>query len=211
VGITQFIATYATAFIDKTGYVSVFIGMVMESMVVPLPSEAIMPFAGFLVAEGRFSFFGVIAVSTLASIVGSLLSYWIGRYGGKPFVKRFGRYLLLDHRDLEAAEHFFARWGDIAILVCRFVPVIRHLISIPAGTGRMNLTRFCIYTTIGAGIWNAFLTVVGYYLRQNWEAVMKYAHVVDIVVVVILVGLLGLFVWKHVLRGREPGDRAVAG
>jgi membrane protein DedA with SNARE-associated domain len=204
VGITQFIATFATAFIDKTGYITVFVGMVMESMVFPLPSEAILPFAGFLIAEGRFSFFGVIAVSTLASITGSLLSYWIGRYGGKLFVNRFGRYFLLDHRDLEAAERFFAKWGDAAILVCRFIPVVRHLISIPAGTGRMNLARFCLYTTIGAGLWNSFLTVVGYYLRQNWEIVMKYAHVVDIVVVVILVALLGLFIWKHMLRRKEP-------
>jgi membrane protein DedA with SNARE-associated domain len=202
-GITEFLATYITAFIDKTGYPSVFVFMVMESMVFPVPSEAVMPFAGFLIAEDRFSFAGVIAVSTLASLVGSLLSYYIGLYGGKPVLNRYGRYLLLDQRDLAITEQFFARRGDIAIFISRFIPVVRHLISIPAGIGRMNLLRFSVYTAVGAGLWNAFLTVAGFYLRQHWERVMTYSRAVDVVVLLILAALCSLFVWKHLVRRRS--------
>jgi membrane protein DedA with SNARE-associated domain len=202
-GVTEFLAGYITAFIDKTGYASVFVLMVMESMVFPVPSEAVMPFAGFLVAESRFSFAAVIIVSTFASIVGSLLSYWIGRYGGKPFIERFGKYLLLNQHDLAVTEKFFGKYGDITILICRFIPVVRHLISIPAGTGQMNLLKFSLYTIIGAGLWNSFLTVCGFYLRKNWEAVMEYSRIVDIAVLFILVGLVGLFVITHLKRARS--------
>jgi membrane protein DedA with SNARE-associated domain len=181
--------------------------MVMESMVFPIPSEAVMPFAGFLIAESRFSFAGVILISTFASIVGSLLSYWIGRYGGKPFITRFGKYLLLNAHDLAVTEKFFGKYGDITILICRFIPVIRHLISIPAGTGRMNLLKFSLYTIIGAGLWNAFLTVCGFYLRKNWETVMEYSRIVDIAVLLILIGLVVLFVTTHIKRaGRKIAD-----
>jgi membrane protein DedA with SNARE-associated domain len=202
-GITEFLATYITAFIEETGYPSVFVFMVMESMVLPVPSEAVMPFAGFLIFEAKFSFFGVIAASTLGSIVGSLISYCIGLYGGKPAIKRYGRYLLLDHRDLQVTERFFARRGELAIFISRFIPVIRHLISIPAGIGRMNVVTFSAYTVVGAGLWNAFLAVVGFHLRQHWELVMRYSRVVDIVVLLILIVLLALFVYRHLMRRNE--------
>jgi Uncharacterized membrane-associated protein len=199
-GITEFLAQYITVFIDKTGYISVFVFMVMESTAFPVPSEAIMPFAGFLIAESKFTFTLVIAVSTLGSIVGSLLSYWIGLYGGQPFIERYGRFFLLDHDDLAATERFFKKYGDATIFICRFIPVVRHLISLPAGMGRMNLVRFSIYTIIGAGLWNAFLTVCGFYLRKNWELVMQYSRIVDIAVLPILVFGIAFFIKKYVSR-----------
>jgi len=199
-GITEFLAQYITVFIDKTGYISVFVFMVMESTAFPVPSEAIMPFAGFLIAESKFTFTLVIAVSTLGSIVGSLLSYWIGLYGGQPFIERYGRFFLLDHDDLAATERFFKKYGDATIFICRFIPVVRHLISLPAGMGRMNLVRFSIYTIIGAGLWNAFLTVCGFYLRKNWEVVMQYSRIVDIAVLAILVFGIAFFIKKYVSR-----------
>ncbi len=206
-GITEFLATYITAFIDKTGYPSVFVFMVMESMVFPVPSEAVMPFAGFLIFEGRFSFFGVIAASTLGSIAGSLLSYALGYYGGKPAIDRFGKCLLLDRRDLAMTERFFARRGEIAILVSRFIPVVRHLISIPAGMGKMRLFPFSLYTILGAGMWNTILAVAGFYLRQHWDLVMHYSRIVDIVVLAILGALLAIFVYRHAARKPEaPAD-----
>lgn len=203
-GITEFLATYITAFISHTGYISVYVMMTCESMVFPIPSEAVMPFAGFLIQEGQFTFPLVILVSTLGSITGSVISYYIGALGGEPFINKFGKWLLLDRRDLDAAKSFFGRFGEITILVCRFVPVIRHLISIPAGFGRMNLGKFIIYTVIGAGCWNAFLTFVGYKMKQNWSVVMKYSSTIDKVVVVILVGLFAYFVWKHLQRRKRP-------
>jgi len=204
-GITEFLAQYITAFIAKTGYASVFVLMTMESMVLPVPSEAVMPFAGFLVAETKFTFALVILFSTAGSIVGSLFSYWIGRFGGKPFINRFGRYLLLNHDDLIATERFFNRYGEATIFICRFIPVVRHLISIPAGTGRMNLFKFSVYTIAGAGLWNAFLAICGFHLRKNWETVMHYSRYIDIAVLVLLVLGVAYFIRKHLQRrARTP-------
>ena len=198
--LTALIAEHATRIIDAAGYPGVFALMTMESMVLPVPSEAVMPFAGFLVAAHRLTMAGVIAASTLGSIAGSLISYAVGRFGGMPFVNKWGKYVLLNRHDLEVTESFFRKRGPITILICRFIPVVRHLISIPAGTGRMGLFTFLVYTVIGAGLWNAFLTCTGLYLRQNWEIVMKYSHIVDIVVIAGLLGGLAYFINRHLRR-----------
>jgi membrane protein DedA with SNARE-associated domain len=197
VGISEYLAGHITAFIDATGYLSVFLLMVMESMIFPVPSEAVMPFAGFLIVSGRFSLPGVIAASTIGSIVGSLISYWIGAKGGEPFFRRFGKYFLLDMHELEATQRFFQRRGQVTILISRFIPVVRHLISIPAGAGHMPLLPFCVFTVIGAGLWNAFLAVAGMKLKQNWNEIMRYSHVIDIVIVVVLAALVVLFLYRH--------------
>jgi membrane protein DedA with SNARE-associated domain len=198
--LTAVVAQYAATLIDASGYPGVFLLMTMESMVFPIPSEAVMPFAGFLAATHRFSLAGVSIAATMGSITGSLVSFWIGRFGGTAFVNRWGKYLLLNSHDLAITESFFKKRGPIAIFLCRFIPVVRHLISIPAGTGRMNLIQFFLYTTVGAGIWNTFLALCGLYLKQNWEVVMKYSHVVDIVVVLILLGGVAFFVVRHLKR-----------
>ncbi len=198
--ITQFLATYITAFIHQTWYITVFIWMMMESMIFPVPSEAIMPFAGFLVAMKQFSIWRVIIISTMWSIVGSLVSYAIGYYGGKPFVRKFWKYFLLDQEELDSTEHYFKKRWHITILISRFIPVVRHLISLPAGMGKMDLTQFIIYTVIGAGIRNTFLTLVGKYLKENRELVMKYSHTVDIVVLAILIWIVVRFVYRQLRK-----------
>ncbi len=203
-GITAFIAALGTRVIGSIGYTGVFLLMVAESMFLPVPSEAVMPFAGFLVGEGTLSAVGVVLFATLGSLVGSLLSYAIGRFGGRAFVERWGRYLLLDERDLAATDRFFRRRGSVTILVSRFIPVVRHLISIPAGMGEMRLPGFILFTALGAGAWNAFLTWCGYALKKNWQTVMRYSHLIDIVVVVLLAGLLALFLYRHLRRARTP-------
>ncbi|MCX6823694.1 MAG: DedA family protein [candidate division SR1 bacterium] len=199
-GITEFLATYITAFIQQTGYITVFLGMMMESMIFPVPSEAIMPFAGFLVATKQFSLRGVIIISTMGSIVGSLISYIIGYYGGKPFIRKFGKYFLLDEEELQSTEHYFKKKGHITIFISRFIPVVRHLISLPAGMGKMNLTQFVIYTIIGAGLRNTFLTLVGKYLKENRELVMQYSKIVDIVVLAILIGIIVRFIYRQLKK-----------
>ncbi|MCU0608327.1 MAG: DedA family protein [Chitinispirillaceae bacterium] len=199
-GITEFLAQYITAFIDKTGYFSVFVLMVMESMVFPVPSEAVMPFAGFLIEQGRFSWAVVIVASTLGSIVGSLLSYWIGRSFGKPFLEKYGKFFLINKDDLAATEKFFGRFGDPTIFVCRFIPVVRHLISLPAGMAKMNIVKFSIYTIVGAGIWNAFLAWAGFKLQENWEKIMHYDKAIDMAVLLLLVAGVVYFIVKHVKR-----------
>ena len=207
-GITESIAAFGTHIIGSIGYVGVFLLMVAESMVLPLPSEAVMPFAGFTVAEGTLSWAGVIAAATLGSIAGSLIGYAIGRFGGRPFLTRFGKYLLLDESDLEMTDRFFQRRGSLTILISRFIPVVRHLISIPAGISRMSLLPFCIFTVLGAGLWNSFLTWVGFELKKNWAAVLRYSHLIDIAVLILLAGLVVLYVLRHLLKRRRAAQKS---
>lgn len=195
-GITKWIANVAVALIAATSYPGIFLLMVLESMVFPVPSEAVMPFAGFLIVDGQLSFFWVIVAATLGSIVGSLISYAMGYYGGKPFITKYGKYLLLDTHDLNVTEKFFTKYGSLTIFIGRFIPIIRHLISIPAGIGKMNLVKFSIYTIIGAAMWNSFLTYVGFKLKENWEEVMTYSHTIDIVVLILGVLVFGYYAYK---------------
>jgi membrane protein DedA with SNARE-associated domain len=199
-GITEFLSQYITLLMEKTGYITVFITMVMESMVLPVPSEAVMPFAGFLIADGRFTFILVVIISTLGSLTGSLISYAIGYYSEKALIHKYGKFLLLDAEELEATDSFFNKYGDITIFICRFIPVVRHLISIPAGIAEMNIYKFALFTVIGAGLWNSFLAYVGFNLRSNWEAVMKYSKVIDIFVLLILTGLVVYYIYKHLKK-----------
>ncbi|MFA5879637.1 MAG: DedA family protein [Candidatus Margulisiibacteriota bacterium] len=199
-GLTEFLAEHITSLIAHFGYISVFFLMILESMVFPIPSEAVMPFAGFLVAEKKFTFMLVAFFSTFGSLVGSLISYYIGLYGGKPFLAKYGKFFFLDHEELEATDKFFNKYGEITIFISRFIPIIRHLISLPAGLSKMNLVKFSFYTVIGAGLWNTFLAVCGFYLRQNWNSIMRYSHVLDIGVIMIFLVLIGLFIYKHLKR-----------
>lgn len=202
-GITEFLSIYVTRFMESTGYITVFIAMTMESMVLPVPSEAVMPFAGFLIAEGKFTFFWVVLISTIASLVGSAVSYAIGFFCEEAVVHRYGRFLLLDREELEATERFFKKHGDITIFISRFIPVVRHLISIPAGFARMNFLKFYLFTALGAGLWNAFLAYTGFYLKSNWEIVMRYSRIVDVVVILVLAVLLGYYVRRHMKKRRR--------
>jgi len=193
-GLTEFIVHYATLIIEKTSYFGIGVLMVMESMVLPVPSEAVMPFAGFLWYDKKLIFIFIVIASTLGSIIGSLISYLIGKYGGRPFVRKFGKYLLLNEHHLDQTEVFFNKYGDKTIFISRFIPVIRHLISIPAGVGRMKLGRFCLYTILGAGIWNSILTYLGFLLGKNWEQIKKYAEVIDVVLVVLIISAIVYFI-----------------
>ncbi len=202
-GLTESLVNFIVNFIGSTGYISVVILMALESMVAPVPSEAVMPFAGFLIVDGRFNFPWVIFFSTLGSIIGSLISYYVGAYGGRPIVEKFGRYLLLDKHHLDLAEKYFNKRGDITILICRFIPVVRHLISIPAGMGKMNLLKFIVYTIVGAAIWNTFLAYVGFVLKTNWSEVMKYSHISDIVVLAAIIVAVSYYVYRFYKNKRS--------
>lgn len=200
-GITQFLIEKATFIIDTTGHPGIAFLMMLESMIAPIPSEAVMPFAGWLIATGRFTFFGVFISSTIGSIAGSLLSYAMGYYGGRALVDKFGKYLLLNHSDLEATERFFARFGSSAIFIGRFIPVVRHLISIPAGAGKMKLLPFCVYTTVGAAGWNMFLAWVGFKMEGYRELIHQYSRPVDVVVILVMLAAAIYFVKSHLKRG----------
>lgn len=197
-GLTAWLFETATHIIDTLGYAGVCILMIMESMVFPVPSEAVMPFAGYLIADGRMAWAGVLVASTLGSVIGSLLSYTIGYYGGRPFLMRYGKWFLLSTKDLDFTEAFFTKHGTWAIFVARFIPLVRHLISVPAGLAKMPLLPFLICTTLGATAWNMFLAWAGFQLQKNWEVVHEYAHPIDMGVAVILL-LAGVwFVYAHI-------------
>lgn len=195
-GITERIAIAAVSIISASAYPGIFVLMMLESMFFPVPSEAVMPFAGFLIVDGSLTWTGTIFFATLGSLVGSGISYAIGYYGGKTFITKFGKFFLLKEKHLEMSERFFTKHGQITIFAARFIPVVRHFISIPAGAGKMNFLKFCIYTVLGAGIWNAFLTFLGYKLKQNWATVMQYSHYIDAGVLVVLVIALGYYIYK---------------
>ncbi|MFA5110027.1 MAG: DedA family protein [Desulfobaccales bacterium] len=200
-GLTEALCYYNTLFINQCSYLGIFVLMTLESMVFPIPSELVMPFAGFLIFTGEFHVLPVILASTLGSIVGSLLSYGMGMLG-EPVVLRYGRYLLLNPHHLEWTKKFFNRHGGKTIFICRFIPVVRHLISIPAGLARMSLIPFLLYTAVGATLWNAFLTYLGVRLRENWWIIQRYTHILDYFVVAGLIGVTVYFAWK-LKRGRN--------
>ena len=186
--LTELVSHFALAVLDRTHYAGAAALMAAESMIFPVPSEAVMPFVGFQVADGKWSLWPAVLATSFGSLLGSLLSYAMGYYGGKPFVVAFGKYLLLNLHDLERAERFFhARRGAWTIFLARFVPVVRHLISIPAGTGRMPLLPFCLATVAGATLWNGFLLWLGMRLREHWQVVQQYSHQIDIGIVALMV------------------------
>ena len=200
--ITETISKIAVQILDTAGYAGATGLMALESMLAPVPSEAVMPFVGFQVADGKWNLWLAILATSLGSLIGSLLSYLMGYYGGKPLVMKVGKYLLLNPRDLERTEAFFQqkKKGILTIFISRFIPVIRHFISIPAGIGKMGLAPFLAASVIGATIWNTFLLICGMKLREHWNVVQKYSHQADIVIVAVIV--IG-FAWFVRTRLRE--------
>ena len=189
--------------ISALGYFGVILLMALESMIAPVPSEVVMPFAGYLVAQGRFSFWIVLAASSLGSIIGSLLSYYIGSYGGRPLVLKFGKYLLLEEEHLAWTEKWFRKQGDKTIFISRFIPVVRHLISIPAGIARMPLQKFLVYTFAGAAIWNSILLYLGFKLGSQWSKIHKFSKELDVIFAAAVLLFLVYFIYKHHKKKNE--------
>ena len=210
--LTKLISNCAIPCLHSTGYFGAAFLMALESMILPVPSEAVMPFVGFLVADGKWELWAAIAATSAGSLVGSAISYTMGYYGGKPFVLKAGRYLLLNPHDLERTEYFFSRRKAVlALFVCRFIPVVRHLVSIPAGTGKMKVVPFLLTTLVGATLWNSFLLACGMVLRERWELVETYSHQVDIVVVAVLLAGLAFFVRSRWRAGRKKAAESEPG
>lgn len=209
-GLTESLVVFCTKFIATVGAPGITVLMTLESMIAPVPSEAVMPFAGFLWFEGKLTLLSIVISSTLGSIIGSLISYYLGAWGGEPIVKRWGKYLLLNEHHLEQTKAFFDRYGEKTIFVSRFIPIVRHFISIPAGVGRMNITKFLIYTAVGAALWNTFLAYVGYQLGSRWELVRKYSEVLDVVLVIAILGAAGYFIWRQLQKRKQSPKQEVS-
>jgi len=200
----EIIATWCEELIRTVHYPGLFILMALESMIAPIPSEAVMPFAGFLVFTKEMSWVGVSLWSTAGSIVGSMVSYWMGMYGGRPLVLKIGRCLLLNVHHLDATEKYFKKYGNWTVFICRFIPVIRHFISIPAGMGRMPIVPFISMTVIGAFIWNTSLAVAGYVLKENWDVLKNSPtfHIIDRVILTIILLVIAAFIIRQIVEWR---------
>jgi len=200
--ILEILGRFVIDTISASGYLGIVILMGIESACIPLPSEIIMPFSGYLVFRGDFELFRVGLAGAFGCVVGSVPAYYLGLYGGRPLVERYGKYVLISHRDLDTADRWFDRYGDWAIFFSRLLPVVRTFISFPAGVARMNFPRFVAYTFIGSFPWCLGLAYVGMKLGENWDTLGVYFHRFDIVIgIVIALGVL-YYVWHH-LKGRK--------
>ena len=183
--------------ISQMGYLGIILTMGIESACIPLPSEIIMPFSGYLVFAGRFSLIGVSVAGAFGCVVGSVVAYWVGIWGGRPFIQKYGKYVLISHKDLATADRFFEKYGDWAIFFSRLLPIIRTFISLPAGIARMNFFKFVIYTFLGSLPWCLMLAYVGKVLGANWEGIRVYFHKADIFIGIIVgLGII-CFLYRH--------------
>jgi membrane protein DedA with SNARE-associated domain len=188
------------ALIASGGYASVFVLMALQSACIPIPSEAIMPLAGYALAHSQMQLILLATVASLASNIGSIPAYWVGARGGRPMVERYGSYIMLSKRDLDMVDHFFARFGAITVLVGRMLPIIRTFIAFPAGIARMNKVRFHIYTFIGSWPWCYALAYAGMKLGAAWNTDPRFQqlfHRFHLAVEALLLAAIVWFLWTH--------------
>ena len=198
------LAGFVIATISSLGYGGIVLLMAIESACIPLPSEIIMPFAGYLVFKGEMQLWAVALAGAVGCVLGSFVAYYAGAWGGRPFVEKYGKYILVSHHDLTMADRWFQRHGDITIFVGRLLPVIRTFIAFPAGISRMAMGRFVIYTFVGSYIWCWGLAWVGLTLGQNWNTLGVYFHRFDAAIgVVLLIGVIW-YVRRHLNHMKRP-------
>jgi membrane protein DedA with SNARE-associated domain len=198
--ILTFLVPWITAIISHIGYPGVALLMAIESACIPLPSEIIMPFAGYLVYTGRFSLFWVATAGAIGCNLGSAVAYWVGAYGGRPLVEKYGSYILLDRKDLDRTTGFFVRFGPITVLLARMLPVVRTFIALPAGIARMPQLKFHFYTFLGSWPWCFVLAYAGMKLGSAWNTDPRLKHILhesDAAVVLLLVAGIAWFIWSH--------------
>lgn len=189
------------------GYQAIFVLMVLESALIPVPSEVTMVFGGFLVSRGDLSFFWVGLLGAVANLIGSWLAYWLGLWGGRPLVERWGRYILLRKHELDRAEVWFQDHGEAAVFVSRLLPVVRTFISLPAGVARMPFGKFTFYTFLGCLPWSFALTWAGLLLGDNWELFLRYGTPISYAVAVVIAVVIAWWVGRR-LRQRRAAVRA---
>lgn len=189
------------------GYFGVAILMAIESANIPLPSEFIMPYAGFLVQQGKLNFHLAALAGAVGCVIGSIPSYLMGLFGGRSFLLKYGKWLLLSEHDLDTAERWVDKYGDLAFFLCRMLPVVRTFISLPAGILQARFYPFVIYTFIGSLIWSYGLVYVGVYFGENLETFRAIWHKFDYAIIGLLVVLGILYVWKHVKHIRQDQQK----
>ncbi len=202
----EFLAHFVINVISTTGYFGITVLMALESACVPIPSEIIMPFSGFLVFEGRFILWSVVIWGALGNLIGSVIAYAVGFYGGRPLIKKYGKYVLIAPADLERADRWFKKHGQSTVFFSRLLPIIRTFISLPAGISRMNFKKFCFYTLAGSLPWSFVLTYIGILMGENWADLEIYFRKFQWLVGALLI--LGIIWW---IRRHFKGLKAHSG
>jgi len=196
--IITLLAGFIIGTISRLGYGGIVLLMAIESACIPLPSEIIMPFSGYLVSTGEMNLWLVGLAGAVGCVLGSLVAYYAGAWGGRPLVEKYGKYVLISHHDLNLADRWFQRHGDITIFVGRLLPVIRTFIAFPAGIARMDLWRFNLYTFVGSYIWSLGLAWIGMKLGEHWNTLGVYFHRFDAAIGVILLAGIIWYVRRHI-------------
>jgi len=204
--ILSLLSGFIIGLISAMGYLGIVLAMAIESACIPLPSEIIMPFSGYLVAQGRFRLWWVSLAGALGCSIGSALAYGLGVWGGRPLVLKYGKYVLIHRKDLEQADWFFEKYGDKATFLARSLPVIRTFISLPAGISRMDFPRFLFYSFAGSLPWCFFLVWIGLNLGERWDEVHVIFQKLDLVVGAAAVAAIAWFLWSHCKRNH--GNRS---
>jgi membrane protein DedA with SNARE-associated domain len=211
--IDEIVIPFLNSLYGSVGYVGVMLAMAIESAMVPLPSELILPYAGFLVSDlsqvepitgGAWNYWIVVVVATIGNTLGSLVAYAIGAWGGRPFLERYGKYLLIRPHEIELADHFFQRYGAATAFFSRLLPIVRTFISFPAGVARMPIWTFIVYSTAGAFLWSMLLVFAGMQLGANWVSIRHALQPFDLLIAVAVVAGVLLFIWW---RLGMPGRR----
>ena len=196
--IIDILANFVIRTIDVLGYPGIFFLMLIESCGIPMPSEIIMPFSGFLVAEGKMNFWAVSFIGALANLAGSLIAYWIGLKGGRALIEKYGKYVLISKHDLDLADRWFVKFGNLAVFFGRLLPVIRTYISFPAGVAKMEIKRFSLYTFAGALPWSILFTWLGVKMGSNWEQIREKLHNFDLAILILVIIGISWYVWRHI-------------
>jgi len=191
------LATWIMGVISSMGYGGIVLLMAIESACIPLPSEIIMPFAGFLVSKGTMTLWGISLAGALGCVLGSIPAYYLGMYGGRPLVEKYGKYVLISHKDLDMADRWFLKHGEIIIFIARLLPAVRTFIAFPAGVARMNMTKFIVYTFVGSFIWCWILGYAGMKMGENWESLKVYFHEFHYVIAAVGIAFAIWYVRRH--------------
>jgi membrane protein DedA with SNARE-associated domain len=209
--IIEFLSWLIVLTISTLGYSGIVLLMAIESACIPLPSEIIMPFSGYLVSTGQMNLWLVGFAGAVGCVLGSLVAYWVGSKGGRPLIEKYGRYVLVSSHDLDLADRWFSNYGEIIVFVSRLLPALRTFIAFPAGVARMNLKRFVIYTFAGSLPWCLGLAYIGQKLGEKWnkdDTLKTWFHRFDFLIGIAAVLLVGWWIWRHVRHLRKQQSEA---
>jgi membrane protein DedA with SNARE-associated domain len=205
--VLEIVTEFIIDLISFLGYPGIILAMAIESACIPLPSEVIMPFSGYLAYKGRFDIIAVSVAGAVGCVLGSILAYWVGMKGGKPLILRYGRYVLISPKEIELAERWARRYGDKAVFISRLMPVVRTFISLPAGMFGVGFPKFVLYTFLGSLPWCFVLAYAGKALGENWHIIGGWIRKADWLIAILILFGLALFLWKRIGEIRSKVEK----